>query len=45
MGYMDTDMTAGIDAPKSAPADIAAAIVTALQANQDEVLTDATRSR
>jgi hypothetical protein len=26
---------------KSAPADIAAAIVTALQANQDEVLTDA----
>ncbi|HEX5341690.1 MAG TPA: SDR family oxidoreductase [Duganella sp.] len=41
MGYMDTDMTAGIDAPKSAPADIAAAIVTALEANQDEVLTDA----
>ncbi|MYM70271.1 SDR family oxidoreductase [Pseudoduganella sp. FT55W] len=41
MGYMDTDMTAGIDAPKSAPADIAAAIVTALQANEDEVLTDA----
>lgn len=41
MGYMDTDMTAGIDAPKSAPADIAAAIVNALQANEDEVLTDA----
>ncbi|TFW29937.1 SDR family oxidoreductase [Duganella callida] len=40
MGYMDTDMTAGIDAPKSAPADIASAIVTALEANEDEVLTD-----
>jgi NAD(P)-dependent dehydrogenase (short-subunit alcohol dehydrogenase family) len=40
MGYMDTDMTAGVDAPKSAPADIAQAIVTALEANQDEVLTD-----
>ncbi|MYM28628.1 SDR family oxidoreductase [Duganella sp. CY15W] len=42
MGYMDTDMTAGIEAPKSAPADIAHAIVTALEANQDEVLTDDT---
>ena len=42
MGYMDTDMTAGINAPKSAPADIAHAIVTALEANQDEVLTDDT---
>jgi NAD(P)-dependent dehydrogenase (short-subunit alcohol dehydrogenase family) len=42
MGYMDTDMTAGIDAPKSAPADIAQAIVTALQAGEDEVLTDDT---
>lgn len=42
MGYMDTDMTAGIDAPKSAPADIAHAIVTALQAGEDEVLTDET---
>lgn len=42
MGYMDTDMTAAIEAPKSAPADIAHAIVTALEANQDEVLTDDT---
>lgn len=40
MGYMDTDMTAGIDAPKSSPAVIAAEIVSALEANQDEVLTD-----
>ncbi|MGV7210786.1 SDR family oxidoreductase [Oxalobacteraceae bacterium A2-2] len=42
MGYMDTGMTAGVDAPKSAPADIAAAIVAALEANQDEVLADDT---
>ena len=42
MGYMDTDMTDGIDVPKSAPADIAHAIVTALQAGEDEVLTDDT---
>jgi NAD(P)-dependent dehydrogenase (short-subunit alcohol dehydrogenase family) len=40
MGYMDTDMTHGLDAPKSAPADIAHAIVTALEAGEDEVLTD-----
>jgi len=42
MGYMDTDMTDGIDAPKSAPADIAHAIVTALEAGEDEALTDET---
>ncbi|MYM90200.1 SDR family oxidoreductase [Rugamonas sp. FT82W] len=42
MGYMDTDMTDGIDAPKSAPADIARAIVEALEAGHDEVLTDDT---
>jgi NAD(P)-dependent dehydrogenase (short-subunit alcohol dehydrogenase family) len=42
MGYMDTDMTAGIDAPKSAPADIAQSIVNALHAGEDEVLTDET---
>ncbi|MQA23380.1 SDR family oxidoreductase [Rugamonas rivuli] len=42
MGYMDTDMTGGVDAPKSAPADIARAIVTALEAGEDEVLTDDT---
>ena len=42
MGYMDTDMTAGIDAPKAKPADIAQAIVSALEAGQDEVLTDDT---
>jgi NAD(P)-dependent dehydrogenase (short-subunit alcohol dehydrogenase family) len=42
MGYMDTDMTAGVDAPKSAPADIADTIVKALNAGEDEVLTDET---
>jgi NAD(P)-dependent dehydrogenase (short-subunit alcohol dehydrogenase family) len=42
MGYMDTDMTAGIDTQKTPPADIANAIVTALQAGEDEVLTDDT---
>jgi NAD(P)-dependent dehydrogenase (short-subunit alcohol dehydrogenase family) len=42
MGYMDTDMTAGVDAPKSAPADIAKFIVTALEAGEDEALTDDT---
>lgn len=42
MGYMDTDMTDGVDAPKSAPADIARAIMEALEAGHDEVLTDDT---
>lgn len=42
MGYMDTDMTAGVEAQKSAPADIAAAIVRALEEGQAEVLTDDT---
>jgi len=42
MGFMDTDMTKGIDAPKAAPADIARTIVAALQAGQEEVLTDDT---
>jgi hypothetical protein len=40
MGYMDTDMTADVDAPKSKPADIASAIFTALEAGADEALTD-----
>jgi NAD(P)-dependent dehydrogenase (short-subunit alcohol dehydrogenase family) len=42
MGLMDTDMTKGLDAPKTPPAEIAKAIVEALQAGQDEVLTDET---
>jgi short-subunit dehydrogenase len=42
MGFMDTDMTKGIDAPKANPADTARTIVAALQAGQEEVLTDDT---
>jgi NAD(P)-dependent dehydrogenase (short-subunit alcohol dehydrogenase family) len=42
MGYMDTDMTKGLDIPKTAPATIAQAIVAALQAGDEEALTDDT---
>ena len=42
IGLMDTDMTKGLDAAKAAPADIAASILAALEAKQDEVLTDET---
>lgn len=42
MGLMDTDMTKGMEAAKANPADIAAGILAALAANQDEVLTDDT---
>lgn len=42
MGYMDTDMTDGVDAPKSSPDAIALAILAAIEAGQDEVLTDDT---
>jgi NAD(P)-dependent dehydrogenase (short-subunit alcohol dehydrogenase family) len=42
MGLMDTDMTKRLDAPKAQPADIAKAIIDALQDGQDEVLTDDT---
>lgn len=41
MGFVDTDMTQGIDAPKTNPAEIAQRIVAALQAGQEEVLADA----
>lgn len=40
MGFMDTDMTAGLDVPKATPSDIAQAIFAALEAGQEEVLTD-----
>jgi NAD(P)-dependent dehydrogenase (short-subunit alcohol dehydrogenase family) len=42
LGYMDTDMTEGIDAPKTAPADVAQAILAGLAADEDEVLADDT---
>ncbi|MGO4222318.1 SDR family oxidoreductase [Lysobacter sp. TAF61] len=42
LGLMDTDMTAGFDAPKIAPKDVAEQIVRALQDGSDEVLADDT---
>jgi NAD(P)-dependent dehydrogenase (short-subunit alcohol dehydrogenase family) len=42
MGYMDTDMTKTVDAPKTPPAEIARSIFAALQAGGEEVLTDET---
>lgn len=40
VGYMDTDMTAGIDAPKSSPDDVAAQVMDGLAAGDLEVLAD-----
>jgi NAD(P)-dependent dehydrogenase (short-subunit alcohol dehydrogenase family) len=40
VGFMDTDMTAGVDAPKVAPAEVAAQIVDALDSGRAEVLAD-----
>ncbi len=39
-GYIDTDMTAGIDLPKTLPSDIATATIKAIQAGSEEVLSD-----
>jgi hypothetical protein len=38
---MDTDMTDGIDLPKSSPQAVAATIVAGIEAGQAEVLADA----
>jgi len=40
VGYMDTDMTAGIDVPKSDPADVARLALEGLEAGHPEVLAD-----
>jgi NAD(P)-dependent dehydrogenase (short-subunit alcohol dehydrogenase family) len=40
VGYMDTDMAAGIKAPKSSPDDVAAQVMDALAAGDHEVLAD-----
>lgn len=40
MGYVDTDLTRGLDAPKSSPADIVSRALDALEAGLDEVLAD-----
>lgn len=42
LGYADTDMTAGVDAPKISPADVAAALVAGLRAGDVEILADDT---
>lgn len=42
VGYMDTDMTEGITAPKENPADIAQAILKGIETDVDEVLADGT---
>ncbi len=42
LGYADTDMTASVNAPKEAPADIAAALVAGLRAGDEEILADDT---
>jgi len=40
VGYMDTDMTARLDVPKVPPAGVAAQILDAVAAGEDEVLAD-----
>ena len=40
VGYMDTDMTARITAPKSRPQDVVAYTFAALEAGAEEVLAD-----
>jgi len=40
VGYMDTDMTKGLDAPKLSPKDVVAQVLAAVEAGQDEVLAD-----
>jgi NAD(P)-dependent dehydrogenase (short-subunit alcohol dehydrogenase family) len=40
VGYMDTDMTARVEAPKSDPADIARIAVDAIEAGEHEIVAD-----
>ena len=40
VGFMDTDMTAGLNVPKSSPDDIARLVLDAVQAGDSEVLAD-----
>ena len=40
VGFMDTDMTAGLDVPKSSPDDVAAQVMDGLEAGEFEVLAD-----
>jgi hypothetical protein len=41
-GFIDTDLTAGIDLPKTRPEDIAAVTLEALRAGREQVLADTT---
>jgi NAD(P)-dependent dehydrogenase (short-subunit alcohol dehydrogenase family) len=41
-GYIDTDMVKGVDAPKSSPQAIAAAVLAGIEAGDEEVLSDET---
>ena len=45
VGFMDTDMIAGLDVAKSSPADIARVVLDAVQAGESEVLADDTSRR
>ena len=40
VGFMDTDMTAGLNVPKSSPDDIARRVLDAVEAGESEVLAD-----
>ena len=42
VGYMDTDMTADVTAPKSDPAELVAQVLEALEKGEEEVLGDET---
>lgn len=42
VGYMETGMTEGIDAPKASPVDVAHTVFAAVEAGKDEVLADGT---
>jgi NAD(P)-dependent dehydrogenase (short-subunit alcohol dehydrogenase family) len=39
-GYIDTDMAAGVNAPKTSPEDVAARIIEGIHNDQEEVLAD-----
>jgi hypothetical protein len=41
-GFIDTDMAAGIDAEKVSPQSVATQVVTAIEADAEELLADAT---
>jgi NAD(P)-dependent dehydrogenase (short-subunit alcohol dehydrogenase family) len=40
VGFMDTDMTKGLDAPKASPKDVVAQVLAAVEASHEEVLAD-----